>query len=129
MGCHPLTAFQQFRATLAIMVGQYSDKSEGEAAFGMRGQRLASKMLELRLKTGEVFAISYHWLQSVHFVPESVIKVSFSTHEVEITGRHLGDLYKGLLENKIPYVQEGISVHDLSPESEPFVDSIKVVQK
>ena len=102
----------------------YSESQEGESAFGLRGQRLASKMLELRLKSGEVFAIGYHWLQSVHFVPESTIQATFSTHEVEIKGRHLGELYKGLLDNKIPYVQEGISAHDLTPQSEPFIDSI-----
>ncbi len=108
------------------MQNNFSEGDEAASAFGVRGKRVSTKMLELRLKTGEATAIGYHWLQSLSYTPNHRIEAIFSTHEVEITGRHLKELYHGLLEHRVPFVQESDSLYDDTPQTDAFISGIKI---
>jgi len=108
------------------MKSNFSEEDESAASFGARGKRSGSKMLEFRLKTGVGFAIGYHWMQSLSLTPDHRIEIIFSTHEITIEGRNLKELYRGLIEHRVPFIQEGDALYDQSPQTEPFVSGITV---
>jgi len=108
------------------MQSNFSENDDAASAFGVRGKRVSTKMLELRLKTGEGFAIGYHWLQSLSYTPDHQITAIFTTHQIEISGRRLKELYRGLLEHRIPFIQEGDALYEQGPQTEPFVSKIEV---
>lgn len=67
---------------------------------------LTPPMLELRFRTGDSKALAYSYLMSMDRNLSKGITLHFSTHTVDIQGRNLDRIHKGLLWQRLKCVVE-----------------------
>lgn len=92
------------------------DAFEDHGAFGwLRGVKERSLMLELRLRTGQILALGYAWIDSIDFDPSDGITLHAGGggRTIRIFGRNLNAevrpgvrLFHGLTKHRVPWIQE-----------------------
>lgn len=92
--------------------------AEGETddigSFGiLRGIKERSIMLELRMKTGLVTALSYSWLEQAEYNPDTGIVLKFGNRKVHVIGSGLNSeirpnvsLFTGLIRHRVTFIKE-----------------------
>lgn len=93
-------------------------------AFGIATDGVAPRLLDLRGHDGTRFAIDYRLLETATYDPAGRITLRFRGHAATILGRNLQSVYDALLHHRITFLQE--QDFDAVPESEPFIESIRV---
>lgn len=91
-------------------------------------------MLELRMRTGNIVAIGYAWLERVEFNPSEGITLRLSGKEIKIRGRNLNSevrplvrLFDGIVRQRVPWVQEADEPTLLeAPRGTVIVDRIEI---
>lgn len=83
-------------------------------------------MLDVRLKTGESFALPYSFLVEAHYDASGTLTLIFTTRKVTIKGRNLRTVYDFVLNHRLEFVQEENPLYDDTPEPAPFIGSIAV---
>lgn len=111
------------------------DSVDDLGAFGwLRGVKERALMLELRMRTGNIVAIGYAWLERVEFNPSEGITLRLSGKEIKIRGRNLNSevrplvrLFDGIVRQRVPWVQEADEPTLLeAPRGTVIVDRIEI---
>ena len=92
----------------------------GYVAFAKNRERLFhATMIEFRLKTGNSLALGYAWLSSIEFDASQGLRLVFHDHRVQIAGRHLRELFQGIVQHRVRWVQEADAptIKLLAPEA------------
>ena len=84
------------------------------------------RTLEFRPKTGNWFSFPYHCLTSVEYRPHSEIRLSFTSHEVRVTGRDLARIYRDICAQNCESVVETERAEAFSDETRGHVEMIQV---
>jgi hypothetical protein len=88
------------------------EESEGFAYGWLRGARDRAIMLELRQKTGNIRAVSYHAIFRVDFDSSEGITLFHGREIIKIRGRNLKpelgarSLFEGIVRQRVHWVQE-----------------------
>ncbi len=83
-------------------------------SFGfLRGTRDRAIMLELRKKNGNIWAISYAWMERAEFDPSEGITLFAAGQKIRLTGRNLNAeirrntrLFQSLTRHRVTWIQE-----------------------
>ena len=101
---------------------------EGYRAYGLaRSPREQVFMLEFRLRTGEVVAFGYPWLQRAGYDPSVGVTLHFSGARVEVRGRNLGKLFAAVSRHRVRWIGEADRpTAQLAPDGEAVVTGLAV---
>jgi hypothetical protein len=79
----------------------------GSVAFArLLSPRRPELMLELRRKSGDALALGYAYLVSIGFNRSGGLVLEFTGHQVKIKGRNLRPLWRGLVQQRVAWLQE-----------------------
>lgn len=89
-------------------------ETEDLGSFGfLRGIKDRCTMLELRLRTGKVRAVSYSYINYIDFDPSEGIVISVGGPKIVIKGRNLNAevrsavrLFESLTRHRVPWIRE-----------------------
>ncbi len=85
-------------------------------------------MLDIRSIARDSVALPYAYLEMIQFNPSKALVLTFTTCEVRIIGRNLPELYAGLVNHSVQYIQEKDARHDREvPEYAPFISRIEII--
>lgn len=99
---------------------------EGKEAFSvLSADRMQKVMCEFRFKTGDSAALPYSYLVLATYNRSAGIELDFSAHKVRLVGQNLGQLYLGLVAQRVAFVQE---VDELQGEAELGPDATVVTK-
>ena len=124
--------------TLTNRIPSRDNDEEDPEALGvcgwLHGIKDRALMLELRLKTGNVLALGYAWMEKAEYDPTEGITLHFVNAKVRLRGRNLRKplrthlrLFDGLLRHRIPWIQEvDLAQAVRSGEEAPLVTEIRV---
>jgi len=82
-------------------------------------------MLDLEFADGSHKAYPYTTLIQASFDPSAGITLSFAAEDVVISGHGLGELYKGITQQRVPRITVGRSHPLAGQESGPVVTGIR----
>ncbi|MEO0631470.1 MAG: hypothetical protein AAFY46_12220 [Planctomycetota bacterium] len=94
-----------------------------------------SAMLDLVLSNGNHYALPYSTLLRVLYNPSDGIRLVFSTDDVHVEGRNLGDLHRGITQHRVRRItverrRTGVEWNDAGDEPEgSVVTAIAVTPK
>ena len=124
--------------TLTNRIPSRDNDEEDPEALGvcgwLHGIKDRALMLELRLKTGNVLALGYAWMEKAEYDPTEGITLHFVNAKVRLRGRNLRQplrthlrLFDGLLRHRSPWIQEvDLAQAVRSGEEAPLVTEIRV---
>jgi hypothetical protein len=99
-----------------------------EGPFGIVDQDVSrSPMVDLRGTDGSRFALVYSELLTVTLESPDLLAIEFKRHNVEVRGRNLTPIYRGLVSQQLKFLQEADV--DVAPEAETFIDSLTIRQR
>lgn len=110
------------------------EDQEDFGAFGWaRGMNGRSVMLELRMKTGNIVAIPYGWIDRLEFDPSEGITISAGGQKLRVKGRRLNAevrpnarLFEGLTRQRVMWIREASGPELMAAdESATIVESIE----
>lgn len=79
----------------------------GSVAFArLLSPRRPELMLELRRKSGDALALGYAYLVSIGFKRSEGLVLEFTGHRVKVKGRNLQALFRGLVQQRVAFIQE-----------------------
>lgn len=113
---------------------QVSEEEQIAGVCGLlRGIKESSKMLELRLKSGNAIALNYGWLDKAEYNPSSGITLHFGTSTVQVIGKGLNSplqttlsLFEGLLRHRITWIQESGQSEAMTSQTSVLVTAIRI---
>lgn len=99
----------------------------------MMGPRDRAEMLELRLKSGNIGAIPYGWIEFATFDPSEGIILEARGMTIRIRGRHLNAevrpsirLFEGITRHCVPWIREADRQECMeAPESATVIEAIE----
>lgn len=83
-------------------------------------------MVDFEMSADDAIVLPYGYFISAYFANNSTLQVKFNNWEVEITGRNLRPIYKGIVRQKLKYVRMAASGEVDNNEYDSFVSSIVV---
>ena len=99
----------------------------------LHGIRDRSLFLELRLKTGNILAMGYSWLEKAEFDPTEGITLFFVGQTVQLQGRNLimplrnhNRLFDGILRHRVTWVQEADHPFTKDGDKKPMLTKIMI---
>lgn len=93
-----------------------------------KGANWKGLMFAVQLKTGNVMAYPYAYVQKITFDKSGSIEIELVTEKLVIAGRHLADLYQGLVDHQVREIVEADVKYQAPPEGEAFIRQIDVVK-
>ena len=97
-----------------------------DAPWLVRSSIVRPLMLDIRFRNGNRFGVAYPYLNNVEYDPSTGISVWFTMSAVIISGRRLGPLYEGFLQQRVEWVAESPR---FPARGMPAVTSIEVKQR
>ncbi len=106
--------------------------TEDFGAFGwLRGVRERAVMLELKLRTGNIVAVGYGWLERAEFDPSVGITLLLPGRRIQIRGRNLNAearpgvrLFEGITRHRVPWARE--TQPTWASEGPAYIDHIHI---
>jgi hypothetical protein len=83
-------------------------------------------MLDIRATVGDFIALPYNFLEMVQYNPSDALLLTFAVCEVRIEGRNLFDLYTGLVQHRVEYIQENDAKFEKAADKKPFISRIEI---
>lgn len=111
-----------------------ADTQEVSNSFGWQTDGAGKpEMLELRLKSGNIGAVAYGWIEFAEFSPSVGITLHARGSQIRITGRNLNAavregvrLFEGIVRRRIPWLREADRESIIaSPDGATVIESIK----
>ncbi len=81
-------------------------------------------MIDFRGTDGTCYALAYGDLLSVTLASSQLIVLEFRDHRVQVRGRNLMPVYRGLVMHRVTFLRE--DDFDSQPESETFIDELTI---
>lgn len=112
-----------------------SEPLDDFGSFGwLRGVRDRALMLELRLKTGNIVAIGYAWLERLEYDPSEGIALHLAGRTIRLRGQNLNAetrpnvrLFQGLTRQRVPWIQEADAAMVIADQGEgTVIESIEM---
>ena len=99
----------------------------GENRLPYRTTNNAPPMLDIHATAGDCIALPYSFLEMVQHNPSDALLLTFAACEVRIEGRNLFELYTGLVQHRIEYIQENDAKYEKTTgERKLFISRIEI---
>jgi hypothetical protein len=106
-----------------------AEVTEDLVSFGwLRGIRDRALSLELRMKTGNIVAIGYSYIEKLEFDPSEGITLHALGQKIRIKGRNLNAeirqsfrLFEGICRHRVPWVKEADEPAEMRADSNATV--------
>ncbi|HEY1719448.1 MAG TPA: hypothetical protein VGH42_14305 [Verrucomicrobiae bacterium] len=85
------------------------------------------RMLDIRATVRQSVALPYSFLEMVQYDPSVGLLLTFAVCEVRIEGRCLDELYNGLVQHTVEYIQENDAKYENTvAEKKPFISRVEI---
>lgn len=85
------------------------------------------RMLDIRATVRQSVALPYTFLEMVQYDPSIGLLLTFAVCEVRIEGRCLDELYNGLVQHTVEYIQENDAKYEKDvPNKKPFISRVEI---
>lgn len=116
------------KSLMATTRTEENGDAEPRDAFKDAGARARETLsLDIRLNDGRRAGGPYTYLQWIDYDGGSTITLEWPGREYVIVGKRLRELYEGLLDHRVKFIQEGAYFEEgLKPDDAPHIESIRL---